>query len=390
MDQDDGAEMDEDAEPPQGESDRESDEAMGDLCSDDDNATDIASDVTATAPCAEAVLAERRRRAALIERSQEELDFPDEVDTPLETPARERFQKFRGLKSYRTSPWDPYEELPIAYSRIWEFESFNATANHEQDQFAEDAGTVGDNGVSSQYCALYLKGVPADVVASQPCGMAFVLSNLFNCERKVTVMHSTLSRLPEYSEVIKSKQDVTLHCGFRRLPARPIFSEIPKRQSACKKFRFQRFFQPGSTACVSLFAPAMFTPCPVLMFVGDGSSQQLAAWGSVTGADPKRLVIKRAILTGYPVKTHKSKAVVRFMFFSPEDIAWFKPVELHTKKGLRGHIKDSRGTHGYMKCQFNNHVKQDDTVCMALYKRVYPKWHPPTWGGDAEDGPDKA
>ena len=53
--------------------------------------------------------------------------FPDELDTPKDVPARVRFQRYRGLRSLRTSPWDPFENLPRDYACIFQFEDFKRT-----------------------------------------------------------------------------------------------------------------------------------------------------------------------------------------------------------------------------------------------------------------------
>ena len=60
-------------------------------------------------------------------------------------------------------------------------------------------------------------------------------------------------------------------------------------------------------------------------------SLYLLSAGSLRSCNPDRIVLKKAVLSGYPVKVNKKKAVVRWMFHNREDIQWFRPVDLWTK-----------------------------------------------------------
>ena len=71
------------------------------------------------------------------ERAQEDMDFPDEVETPLKE-ARIRFQKYRGIKSLKNCDWDPYENLPEHYSKIWRFQNYQAAHKDAVNQVIEE------------------------------------------------------------------------------------------------------------------------------------------------------------------------------------------------------------------------------------------------------------
>uniref|UniRef100_A0A8C1T1G7 Pre-rRNA-processing protein TSR1 homolog n=1 Tax=Cyprinus carpio TaxID=7962 RepID=A0A8C1T1G7_CYPCA len=293
--------------------------------------------------------------------------FPDEVDTPLDVPAKTRFQKFRGLKSFRSSPWDPLENLPLDYSRIYQFQNFERMRR----RILAEAANEEEGAMVGWYVTLHILDVPPSVMESFQTGKPLVLVSLLPHEQKMSVMHMLVRQHPSNTEPIKSKEDLVFQCGFRRFRASAIFSQ----HTSADKHKMERFLRPDAPTVMSVYAPITFPTTGVLVFKQrDNGMQDLVATGTLLSCDPQRVVLKRIVLSGHPFKINRRSAVVRYMFFNRDDILWFKPVELRTKWGRRGHIKEALGTHGHMKCVFDNQLRSQDTVLMNLYKRVYPHW----------------
>eukprot|EP00742_Colponemidia_sp_Colp-10_P009093 GILJ01009892.1.p1 GENE.GILJ01009892.1~~GILJ01009892.1.p1 ORF type:complete len:364 (+),score=51.91 GILJ01009892.1:80-1093(+) len=323
----------------------------------------------------EEMAAERQRiKQEMIERSKEDMELPDEVDTPMDKPASQRFARYRGLKSFRTSAWDVKENLPQEFSRIFQFQNFSRTYKRIlSDSIGFGVATAGC------YVTLYVKNVSPQLLVDHPSHIPLIVSSLLPHEHKVSVVNFTVEKFRDYADVIKSKEPCEFHVGFRRFICEPIFSEHGLNSD---KYKMERFLQPGRISVASIYGPITFPTAPLLMFRPTFEApgiMKLAATGSLLSVDPDRIVVKKIVLTGYPFRVHRKKAVVRYMFWNPKDIMYFKPIELTTKHGLRGHIREPLGTHGYMKCQFNAPVKHHDTICMNLFKRVFPKWNPAAW-----------
>ncbi|KAG7401871.1 ribosome biogenesis protein tsr1 [Phytophthora boehmeriae] len=349
---------------------------------------------------------------------EDNLAFPDEVDVPVDTPARVRFARYRGMKSLRTSEWDPKESLPSDYARLFQFEDFamvqrlalargkdaeramkdqlrrkskaqqhasRSRASSMAMEDVEDSASTASSSLASEalpdefgemgyvpsgvFVTLHLKSVPVAKLQARIQAGPLIMGALLKHENRLSVLNFSLQRASSFTgEPLKSKEELSFHCGFRRFSGKPVFSDQSLKSD---QHLFQRFMPPSGWSVATVYAPVTFQPASVLLFKPDG---QLVASGTLKNVNPDRVVLKRVILTGTPVKVKKRKAVVRYMFHSPEDIRWFKPVELVTKHGLTGHIKESLGTHGDLKAVFNKPIKQHDTVCLHLYKRVYPKF----------------
>ena len=97
------------------------------ISEDDDEEEDSVEDVDETEQADDPNINSLRhkKQTSMEDRAQEDMDFPDEVDTPFKD-ARVRFQKYRGIKSLKNCDWDPYENLPEEYSKIWRFQNYQA------------------------------------------------------------------------------------------------------------------------------------------------------------------------------------------------------------------------------------------------------------------------
>lgn len=377
---------------------------------DDDDDMSVDDEIPATRAAKLEAYRERKRQ------EQEQMEFPDEVDIPINMAAKTRFARYRGLKSLRTSAWDPKESLPTDYSRLFQFEDFAMVQRRtiERGRNAEQAiraeyrrklhtarsrgnsiasamedvddstgrtrlsfteSEFGETGyvVSGIFVTLQIVEVPMEQLQKRlECG-PLILGCLLKHENRLSVLNFSIQRSALFTDPVKSKQELEFHVGFRRFRGKPVFSDQNLKSD---KHLLQRFLPQNGWSVATTYGPTTFQPASVLIFRDNGTlmANELVASGTLTNVNPDRIVLKRVILTGVPVKVKKRKAVIRYMFHSAEDVRWFKPVELTTKHGVSGHIKESLGTHGDFKAIFNKPIKQHDTVCLVLYKRVYPKF----------------
>ena len=324
---------------------------------------DDANDITADERKA---LLEQRRSA-----QKDDLMFPDEVEINEGEHAQERLARFRSLKSFRKSYWDPKENLPESYASIYHFSSFKATqgdvmadmkdlieaANFHWDSSASKSTDDRDDLMkdeddnqslheilegcvpSGAYVTITLEEVPPSAAARLKPSTLLVAVSLLPHENKVSVLHMGLSQtsqcdpcnVDEGSPPVKSKDILTFRCGWRTWQGRPIFSQNNLNSD---KHKFERFLPTdGAFFAASIFGPVTYTPCPVLVFrephnqfqSADNDStlirkREMIALGSMIGSDADRIIIKRVVLTGFPTRVHKRHATVKYMFYDPEDV----------------------------------------------------------------------
>ena len=300
--------------------------------------------------------------------AEEDLEFPDEIELSPNVIARERLSRYRGLKSLKTSHWATDEDRahePENWNRLLQVPDYRRAKKH-----AENDALVGGVQPGTRV-HVHLRSVPLSLRSSSA---PIALCSLLRHEQKRSVVNISITLRSDHPGPLRSKTELIVQCGPRRFKINPLFSHSGNTPNNVHKF--MRYLYPGQTAIASFIAPVTWGSVPALFFKPTDSTAMpltLIATGTSLPVSTSRIIAKRVILTGHPYKIHKKLVTVRYMFFNAEDVAWFKALQLWTKRGRSGFIKESLGTHGYFKATFDGKINPQDAVGVSLYKRVWPR-----------------
>ncbi|KAK1907417.1 hypothetical protein P3342_005743 [Pyrenophora teres f. teres] len=310
----------------------------------------------------------------------DDLEFPDEIELPPNVNARERLLRYRGLKSLKMSKWETEEDRPYEpeeWQRLLEIADYKRTAT----KFMREAWAGGVK--PGTRVSVHIRGVPLQFQESQSRPIA--MFSLLRHEHKRAACNYSILLSSEHESPIKSKTELIVQCGPRRMVINPLFSNAGNTPNNVHKFA--RFLHPGQSAIASFIGPLTWGNVPLLYFTrtpSSPSSLRLVATGTSLPPSRNRIIAKRIILTGHPFKINKRVVTVRYMFFNDADVKWFKGLPLWTKRGRSGFIKESLGTHGYYKAMFDAKISPMDSVAVSLYKRVWPRGAR-AWRGEVEE-----
>lgn len=314
-------------------------------------------------------------------------EFPDAVEVPEDQPARVRFAKYRGVESLRTSEWDTSADaMPKFMENIFEFDNFKLSMKRALSVDPEELETSHFRPgalIEMELSLAHLSPASSEAqtllqILSRPLNQVpLCIYGLLAHEQKYSILNLNLQ--PRSTSVnVRSKEPVLMIYGFRRLEVSPIYSDASHGHNLHTMHRVMPTDRPCTA---SVLSPIAYPPTSVLFFRAknnennENNSVSLLASGSLESIKPNRIILKRITFIGYPFKVHRRTCTVRFMFFNPADVNWFRPIELVTSRQFRrGHIKESLGTHGYMKCIFDKQIQQNEQIAMNLYKRIFPKW----------------
>eukprot|EP00917_Polyrhabdina_sp_WS-2016_P011315 GHVP01024989.1.p1 GENE.GHVP01024989.1~~GHVP01024989.1.p1 ORF type:complete len:646 (-),score=105.04 GHVP01024989.1:3039-4847(-) len=264
---------------------------------------------------------------------------------------RAYMQGYRGVDDFRTLEWT--EDETLRDSQLLEFPGYFWSHNKNRRIMKR----------RSQLTKLKIEGEKDDIDRLYE-NQRNVLIGLFDKEDKRSIGYYKIHI--EDQNQINTGDEVIIFTGIRWIKSKVV---------VCKKITDRVFLLIENSniredVYISLESPIQ-QGGNISIFSNDGRIQ-LIAKGMIDTFGIDKILLEKKTISGKPNKPSGRSVIVKGMFSNPGDVKHFKNIGLITKGGVRGHIKESIGTHGRMKCFFGRKLTENDTVQMNLYKRVFP------------------
>ncbi|OQS55245.1 tsr1 [Ecytonucleospora hepatopenaei] len=267
--------------------------------------------------------------------SEEEYQDDEVIINPIYDLV-ERYKDYKGIKDLKSTKFS-YQSQNTGDCELVQFARFK----HLENKLANRKSKIPEN---SYVKILINKNVEGDNL---------VLFNLYEYE----VLYTQMNYLFESSDFLETGETVTIDNGIRIFDAKCIVSQNIS----------QNGFMPEKTlnnGVVSFASPVTFFSTNCILFKGD------ALINGSTGESLQRVFLDRVQLKGTPIKIFKHHVVIRGMFYTLDQVKYFKNLVLEAPNGNRGTIKKSLGTKGLFKAEFEKPIRHGQTVTLNLYKRI--------------------
>lgn len=276
-----------------------------------------------------------------------EEDFSDDSMEIENYPSLiDKYSEYKGIRNIATCDL-PCNKFPDYYKDLLFFQDFK----HVNKIITTRKGLIEDN----QIVEITLK------VSDEIRDNIFVMFGCYEFENFKTIHNFTFQ-----GTYLKTGQPIFIDMGHRILKVKPTIT----KSNIQNLYKCEESLDSG---VISFIAPLAFEIHKILVFdcneIKSLSTKNFILLAINLGIKDRKLY-DEAVLKGLPIKIFKRSCTVKRMFYTKEEVLYYKNIRLYTKNGRSsGFIKKPLGVHGAFKAYFSHPIASNDKIYMSLYKR---------------------
>ncbi|KAK6089440.1 hypothetical protein P3W45_001577 [Vairimorpha bombi] len=221
-----------------------------------------------------------------------------------------KYSEYRGIRNIATCEFST-DKYPEYYKDLLFFQDYK----HVQKYITERKSIISDNQI-----------IEIKIKTSQPItDNMFVMFNYYDFEEYNTIQNFGYS----ISSGLKTGEKLYVDYGHKIIEVSPTITKNANQNS----YKREEGLENG---VISFIGPMTFNINKILIFeenpLREISTETYKCVGVNLGIKERKLY-DEVVLEGLPIKIHKRSCIIKRMFYSKEEVLYFKDVKLHTKNG---------------------------------------------------------